>query len=309
MTEILPFVPEAEGGHFLLRVRKQDCNTEWVAGELARRAGCRPRDVGYAGLKDRRAVAVQHFTVPADHLGGDPRKWSGAGWAVEAAERARKKLKRGALGGNRFELLLRVPARARWVVAAGFERALRRGVPNYFGPQRFGRRGGNLEGARRLFAGEGPRGRHKRGLYLSAARAYLFNRVVAARVRAGSWDRLQPGEVAVFHGKASGFVVDRPAAEHGRWSQGIIHPSAPMPGRDGLAPAGEALVLEEEVLAGDRDLVDGLAEAGVDARRRPTRLTLEAGGWRMESRGLWLDFTLPAGAFATAVVRELIRSR
>lgn len=308
VTELLPFAPEGEGGHFLLRVRKTDCNTDWVARELAARAGCRARDVGYAGLKDRQAVTVQHFTVPAERIAGDPRAWAGPGWAVETADRARRKLKRGALAGNRFELLLRVPAPARWTVATGFERVLRRGVPNYFGPQRFGRGGGNLAGARRLFAGGKGPNRHKRGLYLSAARSYLFNRVLAARVLDGSWDRLLPGEVAVFHGKASGFVVADPAAEHERWQQGILHPSAPLPGREGLVPEARVLSLEDGILAQDADLVDGLIAAGMDARRRAARLTLEDGGWRLEPRGVWVGFTLPAGAFATAVVRELIRT-
>ncbi len=307
VNEVLPFTPEGEGGHFLVRVRKTGANTEWVARELAARAGCRVRDVGYAGLKDRRAVAVQHFTVPAERIAGDPRAWAGPGWAVETADRARRKLKRGALAGNRFELLLRVPARARWMVAAGFERALRNGVPNYFGPQRFGRGGGNLDGARRLFTGGRAPDRHRRGLYLSAARAYLFNRVLAARVQAGTWDRLLPWEVAVFHGKASGFVVADPGVERERWRRGILHPSAPLPGRGGLVPEAGVRSLEDAVLAQDTDLVGGLIAAGMDARRRAARLAPEDGGWRLEPRGVWVTFTLPAGAFATAVVRELIR--
>lgn len=309
VTELLPFTPEGTGHHLLLRVRKTGCNTEEVAADLARLADCRRRDVGYAGLKDRRAVVEQHFTVPADRVTMDPEGWYGAGWAVVGADRARRKLKRGALAGNRFELLLRVPARARWTVATGFERALRHGVPNYFGTQRFGRGGGNLAGARRLFAGgKGPR-QHKRGLYLSAARAYLFNRVLAARVRNGTWDRLLPGEVAVFHGKASGFVVADPAAERDRWAGGILHPSAPLPGRGGLVPDAGVQSLEDGILAQDTDLMDGLIGAGMDTRRRATRLTLEDGDWRLEPRGVRVTFFLPAGAFATAVVRELVRTR
>ncbi|MEF8793783.1 tRNA pseudouridine(13) synthase TruD [Thiohalorhabdus sp.] len=308
VSENLTFAPEGEGNHFLLRVRKIGINTDLVARDLARLAGCRPRDVGFAGLKDRHALAVQHFTLPADRLSVDPRNWSGKGWAVESADRARKKLKRGALAGNRFRLLLRVPPRARWTVAAKFERAMRRGVPNYFGPQRFGRGGANLDGARHLFAGGKAGDRHRRGLYLSAARSYLFNRVLAARVKAGTWDRLLPGEVALFHGKASGFVIADPEIEHNRWERGILHPSGPLPGRDGLIPEGGVRDLEEAILADDGNLVEGSITAGVDAHRRATRLTVDEGGWRLEPSGVRVTFSLTAGAFATAVVREVIRA-
>jgi len=306
VTEHLPFEPEGEGNHFLLRVTKQGANTLHVAKDLARAAGCRPRDVGYAGLKDRHAVVVQHFTVPAQDVAGDPTAWSGNGWWVEGAWRARRKLKQGALAGNGFRLLLRVAPEDRAAVGAGLEAVGERGVPNYFGPQRFGREGGNLAGARRLFAGETVKDRKLRGLYLSAARSYLFNRVLAARVAAGTWDRLLPGEYAMLDGTNSGFQVPDPAAEEPRRAIGDLHPSGPLPGTPGIGPTGEAAALEQQVLADEEELVAGLQALKVQADRRPLRVRVEEAVWESAPEGVWVDFFLPAGAFATAVVRELI---
>jgi tRNA pseudouridine13 synthase len=307
VTEHLPFEPEGEGNHLLLRVQKTGVNTERVAKDLARLAGCRPRDVGYAGLKDRHAVAVQHFSVPVDRLSGAPEGWAGPSWRVLAVDRVRKKLRRGALAGNGFRLLLHLAPGARCAAGARFERAARLGVPNYFGPQRFGREGGNVSGVRRWFREGREPGRRDRGMYLSAARSYLFNRLLAARVGDGTWDRLLPGELAVFADSNSGFVVADPAAEAARLTAGDLHPSGPLPGSDGMAPAAEAAAREAGVLADEGELVDGLVARDVRAHRRALRVRPEAAAWEPVAAGIRVTFRLPAGAFATSVVREVMR--
>ncbi|HKL77859.1 MAG TPA: tRNA pseudouridine(13) synthase TruD [Gammaproteobacteria bacterium] len=308
VIEHLPFEPEGEGNHLLLRVRKQGANTLHVAKDLARRAGCRPRDVGYAGLKDRHAVVHQHYTVPATGEAAEPAAWAGNGWQVEAVWRVRKKLKQGVLAGNAFRLFLRVAPEAREEVGRRFEALLGTGVPNYFGPQRFGREGGNLAGARRLFAGETVKDKKLRGLYLSAARSYLFNRVLATRVADGSWDRLLPGEYAMLAGTNSGFQVTDTAAEAPRLTSGDIHPSGPLPGTPAVGPTGAAAELEVRVLAAEGELVEGLQACRVEADRRALRVMPREGAWQMDPAGVWVMFFLPAGAFATAVVRELLTS-
>lgn len=308
VTEYLPFAPEGEGNHRLLRVRKVGVNTNLVAKDLARLAGCRPRDVGYAGLKDRHAVAVQHFTVPADRLAADPGEWAGPSWEVLAVDRVRKKLQRGVLAGNGFRLLLRLDPGARCAAGARFERAARWGVPNYFGPQRFGREGGNLAGAWRWFReGKAP-GRRERGMILSGARSYLFNRVLAARIADDSWNRLLAGELAVFADSNSGFVVADPAEEVERLGAGELHPSGPLPGTDGLAPADRAAALEAAVLEEEAELVSGLRQQEVRAHRRALRALPQEPAWEPVAAGIRITFRLPAGAFATSVVREVIRA-
>ncbi|MFB6260086.1 MAG: tRNA pseudouridine(13) synthase TruD, partial [Thiohalorhabdaceae bacterium] len=304
-----PFAPEGAGNHYLLRVRKVGVNTDLVAKDLARWAGCRPRDVGYAGLKDRHAVAIQHFTVPTDRLDGDPGAWAGQSWRVLGAERVRKKLQRGTLAGNGFRLLLRMEPGARCAAGARFERAARWGVPNYFGPQRFGRHGSNLVGARRWFdEGKAP-GRRERGMILSGARSYLFNRVLAARIADGTWNCLLTGELAVFADSNSGFVVANPASEGDRLAKGDLHPSGPLPGTDGLAPAERAAALEASVLEEEAGLIRGLRDQEVRAHRRALRALPQEATWEPDTAGIRIAFRLPAGAFATSVVREVMEVR
>jgi tRNA pseudouridine13 synthase len=206
VEEQLGFEPAGQGQHVLLRVRKRDANTQWIARELARAGGCRPNDVGYAGLKDRRAVATQWFTVPQSRLSLED--WVGVRsgeYEVLEAHRHSRKLPRGALAGNRFVIRIRGTAIDDASLAGRVAAIEARGVPNYFGPQRFGKGGSNLkrmsEDVRALAPTE-------RGFVLSAARSLVFNAVLAERVRDGSWERIEPGELANLDGRASHFRVE-----------------------------------------------------------------------------------------------------
>ncbi|HEU5442534.1 MAG TPA: tRNA pseudouridine(13) synthase TruD, partial [Steroidobacteraceae bacterium] len=188
VEELLGFEAAGAGQHVLLKVRKRDANTQWIARELARACDCRPGDVGYAGLKDRHAVATQWFTVPQSRL--SPEDWIGIGsgeFQVLEAHRHSRKLPRGALAGNRFAIKVRDAHIDDASLASRLAALERRGVPNYFGPQRFGRGGANLK---RL--GEDVRALPpaQRGFVLSAARSLVFNAVLAQRVADGSWERL-----------------------------------------------------------------------------------------------------------------------
>ena len=190
VEEELGFAPAGSGAHVLVKVRKVNANTQWVARELARLARCRPAEVGYAGLKDRRAVALQWFSLPRPRT---PLDWCAvrtADFAVLEAHAHTRKLPRGALSGNRFAIRLRAPEGGAALAAALAPRLMaiaRRGVPNYFGPQRFGREGGNLAMSAQALRGLRPQ---ERGFALSAARSVVFNAVLAERVAAGSWEQL-----------------------------------------------------------------------------------------------------------------------
>lgn len=308
VTEILPFAEDGDGPHCLLRIRKRGINTGDLAKELAERAGLRAREVGFAGRKDREAVAEQYFTVPCAGAGGSrPGDWSqaaGEGWAVTGAWATRKKLRPGVLAGNRFALHLETAEPE--AVADRVGRAARSGVPNYFGPQRFGRGGANLPKGREL-AASGGKGGGERGLWLSALRSYWFNRVLAVRVLEGTWDWLLPGELALLDGKRGGFVVADPAAEAHRLAEGAIHPSGPLPGgrSDTRAPQGEAAALEAEILG---DETPPPASLDMEAERRALRLWPADLDWQPGEGGGWLHLTLGPGSFATAVIRELIRA-
>ncbi len=183
------------------------------------------------------------------------------------------------------------------------------GVPNYFGPQRFGRDGANLARARRWAdTGEAPRDRAQRGFALSAARSELFNRVLDERVRRGDWDRLLPGEAVMLDGRRSFFaapVVDATLEERGRAMD--VHPSGPLWGRGETPATGAAREIEEQVGAREGALVALLTTQGLDHERRSLRLPVRGLAWTREDLSLTLEFELPRGAFATAVLHELLQ--
>jgi len=314
VDEQLGYGASGEGEHAFLRVRKRGINTADVARELARFAGVRQVNVGFAGLKDRHAVTTQYFSV---HLPGVPDPdWHGMrskGLEVLEALRHNRKIRRGSLRGNAFVLVLRQVHGPRDEAEQLLARIAAQGVPNYFGPQRFGRGASNLHRAARFLAGEGARPKpEQKRMLLSAARSYLFNRVLAERVRRGDWNQALPGEVMLLDGSNRQFLAENPDQEiRRRVCEQDIHPSGPLPGRQGrtLRPLGEAARLEQRVLeeAPGAAWVDALVNQGADSERRPLRLMPAGLAWEWLAEDvLQLRFALPTGAFGTTLVRELM---
>ena len=307
VEEILGYDAEGTGEHALLWVEKRGANTDWVARELAKFAGVGQVAVGYAGMKDRHAVTRQTFSV---QLAGKPDPdWSAFPHPeikVLAATRHSRKLKRGALRGNRFVLVLRDVQGDREAAAIVLDQIARRGVPNYYGEQRFGREGGNVAQARAMFAGRRVE-RDKRSFLLSAARSQVFNSVLAARVERDAWDQPLDGEIWSLAGSRSWFGPEPFSDELAtRLAQADIHPSGPLWGQGEPPSQGEAGMLERAVGACSQDLIEGLAAARMDQERRPLRLLPKDLVWRWTGDDvLELSFELPAGAYATVVIREL----
>lgn len=308
--EALGFQPDGEGEHGLLRVRKTGCNTQWVARTLARAGGVSARDVGYAGLKDRRAVAEQWFSVPARAIGPlRDTDFGDSGIEILDAARHRRKLRRGVHRANRFRIVVRDLDAGDSDLAGLHDRLgaiAGRGVPNYFGPQRFGRGGGNLDLVRRIADGQ-RLNRQQRGFALSAARGHLFNAVLSARVARGSWDRLLPGDLSMLHGSRSTFPVTAPDPTlQRRLSEHDIHPSGPLWGRGGSPAQAEIARLEEDTARSLSDFAAVLETAGLEQERRALRLTVADLSWEFGDRSLILGFELGRGGYATAVLRELV---
>lgn len=307
VEEQLGFEPTGAGEHVFVQIEKAEANTDWVAQKLAAFARVAAVGVGYAGLKDRHAVTRQWISL---HLPGraDP-DWAAfdvPGVRVLQTVRHDRKLKRGAHRGNRFRIRLRSVSGRTDAVEARLAAIAADGVPNYFGEQRFGRDGDNLVLARQLFAGQ-RLPRHLRGYALSAARSLLFNRVLAARVDAGSWNQALAGEVWMLDGSHAIFgplPFDETLAT--RLAARDIHPTGPMWGRGPLRSEDEVRVLEAAVAAAEPELAEGLAEAGLDQERRALRLGVGDLRWEWEDDStLLLAFALESGAYATTVLREL----
>ncbi len=295
VTEHLEVPAEAAGEHDWLRVEKTGANTEWVARQLAKHAGIAVRDVGYSGLKDRHAITTQWFSVP-NRKAPD---WSTVAIegvrVVEVVTQARK-LRRGMHRANAFRIVLRGEAfeSQREAIEARLDAIRRQGVPNYFGEQRFGRDAGNLALADRWAQGARLRP-HERGLAISTARSFLFNELLDARVRDGSWNRVLPGDIVNLDGSGSIFGVDTPdEAIATRCAELDLHPTAPLWGED---TAGDA--------PGPAAWVAAFARDRVREERRSLRLRVADLQATIEGEAITLEFVLGRGAFATVVLREL----
>jgi tRNA pseudouridine13 synthase len=304
VEEDLGFAPAGTGQHVLLKVRKRDANTQWVARELAKVCRCRPMDVGFAGLKDRRAVAVQWFTVPKSPQSLEA--WTTVRtpeFEVLEAHAHTRKLPRGALAGNGFVIRVRDVTVLDQELAERVALIVRRGVPNYFGPQRFGRQGSNLA---RITAGLRALRMPERGFVLSAARSLIFNSILAERVVDGSWDRLEPGDVANLDARGSVFAVDLVDENLVERCQRLdIHPTGPMWGRGFPASHGRVLELESRVAAQLPEPTELVEEAGMEQERRSLRLAVRDLEWTREADAVVLRFRLARGSFATTVLREI----
>jgi tRNA pseudouridine13 synthase len=311
VEERLGFEPDGGESHRLLRVEKVGANTLFVARALAVRAGRQPAEVGFAGQKDRRAVARQWFSVPAMREAASFVGYCGEGFRVLSEHAHSRKLRRGALAGNHFTIRVRGLQGDPAAVAERVARIAAAGVPNYFGTQRFGREGANLRRVQQwLETGKLPRGREPRAFLLSSARGLAFNAALGARVAANTWNRLLPGEVVNLAGSRSVFAAEHPdEGLHRRLQAGDVSPTGPLCGAGGVLPGGEAGRVEAEALAAVAPLPSLLAAAGLRAERRALIVRPADFGHRREGDVLTLQFDLPRGSFATSVLRELLDVR
>jgi tRNA pseudouridine13 synthase len=311
VEEDLGFAPDGDGSHLLLKVRKRNANTGWVAQELAQGLGCAVRDIGFAGLKDRRAIAIQWFSLPVTprSLAAAP-GFTNPEFAVLEVHRHRRKLPRGALAGNAFTLRIRGYGGSSAELQQCCESIAQSGVPNYFGPQRFGREASNLA---RLAAAAGaetaPQRRFGRSdaFVLSAARSLIFNAVLSERVRAGNWGTLAVGDVANLDGRGSVFAVDEITPDlPARQAALDVHPTGPMWGAGELMSRGPVLQLEQRMALELPQACRFVVDAGVRQERRSLRLKVRDFTWAQDTDGVVLRFWLRSGSFATAVLRELL---
>jgi tRNA pseudouridine13 synthase len=314
VDEILGFAAGGEGPHALLRVRKRGANTEWVARELARAAGVKPFEVGFAGLKDRNAVTTQHFTVPRGKRAAEEFiGLAGEGYEVLDSAPHQRKLPRGALEGNRFVIMVRGLACDPGHLRERLARIASSGVPNYFGEQRFGREAGNLAQVLRAAEvqdGESSRRRGRddqHGFTLSAARSLIFNAILAERVEQASWNRLSAGDVANLDGRGSVFAVDSvDAALEQRCGALDVHPTAPLAGQGASLATGSVLALEESVAAKYPQALSVIFAERMKPERRALRIRVRELEHEYSGDTLRLQFAVSAGSFATTVLREII---
>lgn len=305
------YPPSGSGKHLFLEIEKRGRTTEQVARELARRLGVPPMDVGYAGRKDRHAVTRQWFSVP-EVAADRALALEIEGARVLAAVPHEHKLKTGHLRGNRFELAVRCEAAFDpETLAPRVLELVRRGMPNRYGDQRFGRAGDNADEGRKLFSGK-LRGRDLRGarFLLSALQAEVFNAVLAAR--SDAYDDVEVGDLARVEVSGGLFWVEDLERERPRARAFEISATGPIFGTKVRTPRGEIARLETEILerhgiptSGRLTLPRGLRALGT---RRPLRVAPRA----LEvlplddGHGFRLRCGLPSGAYVTVLLECLV---
>ncbi len=306
VNEIPSFEPDGEGEHWYLKIEKDGENSDWIAKQLAIFFNVSSKEVGYAGKKDRHAITQQWFSVCLPGVKTiDIAGFENETIRVLAIEKHSRKLRTGALKGNRFKIRLKNVTEE-----AEFEERLKLiadGVPNYFGEQRFGIGGGNLRRGVALLKGEfKERNRTKKGLYLSAVRSWLFNYVLSNRLQDNFWTEVLEGDVTMLDGTKSHFVVDDINEIKARLDQYDLHLTGPLWGRGNCITENKAATWELEQVADFQEITQGLEKAGLSQERRALRVMAKDLQYAQEEAGVWLvSFELPPGAFATSVLREL----
>jgi tRNA pseudouridine13 synthase len=186
----------------------------------------------------------------------------------------------------------------------------RLGVPNFFGPQRFGTSGSNVRQGMEMLLGERTKtARWLRRLLATAYQSYLCNRYLARRVETGAFTHLLTGDVAKKHTTGGMFTVVDAALEQPRYAAQEISFTAPMYGPKMWAATDAAAELEAEVLAETSVTLAHFDAAGLEGTRRLGRLLLPDCTVAVNEmlQGLTISFSLPKGAFATTILRELMK--
>ncbi|SQF97389.1 tRNA pseudouridine synthase D [Paucimonas lemoignei] len=309
VDEVLDIPLSGDGEHLWLWVEKRGLNTEEAARRLARAAGVQLRTVSYAGLKDRQALTRQWFSIQLPGK-ADPDMSAAENETLKIlnSTRHKRKLQRGAHAANGFTLRLTQLNADKDALQARLESIAKAGIPNYFGAQRFGYEGGNLGEARDYASRQAlPEQRAVRSRLLSTARSYLFNQVLAARVADGSWQQAQVGDLLAFTDSRSFFPAGIEECSDPRLAILDLHPTGPQWGAGQSPASGATATLENEVAERESALRDWLTRAGMEHERRILRLPIGGLTWHYpEPDILQLEFVLPPGCFATALVRELV---
>lgn len=313
VQEILAYQPCGSGEHLFVELEKTGLTTHEALRRIGDAVGMKAGAIGVAGLKDKHATSRQWISLawPIKAPPPDLSAAESAALRILNVDRHGNKIKRGHQRGNRFSITIRgVPEGGATNAAAAFDALRRLGAPNQFGPQRFGIEGDNAARALRFIRGEErpPRDRRLKSLLISALQSDVFNRVLAARIERGLYDRALVGDVMKKHDTGGLFDVADAEVEQPRVDRLEISPTAALPGPRARPASGEAQALEDAAIeavgltAGDIDQLD-------QGTRRALRYPLADGDGvtPLGDDAYRVDVTLPSGAYATVVLAELMK--
>lgn len=318
VEESLGYEPTGDGEHVFLWVEKQGLNTAFVAEQLAKHTGLPLRQITYAGRKDKHAITRQWFGVHAPKGLNKPLDaFSLEGFTLLRSTKHQKKLKIGQLEGNRFSIVLKDVSHEE-EVDARLRKIQTHGVPNYFGEQRFGvmqtsdgqpQMGGTLALGLRMVEGEVIRNRNKRNLAVSAVRSALFNQLVSERIKDGWFNEVRIGDACELSGSNSFFVeCGKTLVETSeRYHNQDLSPTAALAGLCKDSVTSGVLAWENQKLTPFSPHLEMLKKEGLVAARRAIKIWPKNLEWQWKHDTLHLQFSLPAGCFATSVLRECIQ--
>jgi len=309
------YLPCGEGEHLYVKITKRLLSTPDLIRKISSNVGIKVQDIGTAGLKDARAVTTQMISLRGvtperlTRLKPDERIV-----AIEILGRHRNRLRPGHHAGNRFRLVIRdVAEHARETVPSILKTLRTRGVPNYFGPQRQGKRGENYQVGAALLVDAVRRNamsRAKRMWYLNSFQSHLFNQILDRRI--DRLDRILIGDWAMKMDNSACFLVEDAEKEQARADRFEISPTGILFGSRVSWAAGEPGGIERAVVAdygATPELLTETAKAcGFRGERRSLRVALGEADWGLDGAVLTLSFSLPPGAYATSVLRELMKA-
>lgn len=309
VEEILSFPLTGEGEHLWLWLEKEGENTDWAMQQLAKWAKIPFRDVGYAGLKDRQGITRQWISLRIPSLiDPDFSSFDFPNLRILNAVRHQRKLQIGGLQSNKFIIVLREVVGDKALLEKRLAQIAQQGFPNYFGEQRFGKQGYNLTMASRLFAGELTKLRPaNRKMFISAARSWLFNAILAQRIEQKGWNQAWLGDVFQLDGSDKWFVDDGSPNLATRVLEQDLHPTGALVGSGDLPSAGRVLELEAEVCNHNQAWLQGLQALDMKQDRRSLRALAQNLSWQwLGDDQLQLSFELRRGSYATMLLRELM---
>lgn len=312
VEELPSYEPSGSGDHLYLWIEKNDVGPEYLSRTIAQRVGVPVGAVGTAGLKDRRAVTRQWVSIPKE---AEPRlkQIDGEGIRVLSVSRHENKLKPGHLRGNRFRVLIRDADRSRREAAERVVEVLRsQGLPNFYGPQRFGRENSTLDLGWRCLEGKASK-RIRPFLFkfaLSAVQSFLFNDYLSRRMAEALLRTVLAGDVMMKRPFGGMFVAEDVAAEQARFDARETVTGGPMFGSRTFPAAAVAAEREAAVLADHRVGPSSFARFGklATGTRRHNLVYFDDLATEWEADGLRLTFTMPSGSYATVLLRELMKN-
>ncbi len=310
VTEVPLYEPAGEGDHLYFDIERRGIETRFVVKKLAELFDVDEKEVGCAGRKDKHAVSRQWLSIPwpHDHLDGIEEKFpQDSELTLHGFARHKNKLKRGHNLGNRFRIRIRDVVGDKEKVGAIADLIRQQGLPNFYGPQRFGRDFLNADIGKAILKGRRVRSKSQRTLMLNAWQSDLFNRWLTMRLQDGGLNRAYAGDIAKTEDRGGLFEVEDVEAENVRLAAQEIHITGPMFGSKMMGAKGTPGIVEEELLQGEKIPPASMRRNRLSGSRRLSRVLVPDLAWELEETDLLLSFFLPKGSYATILTREFTR--